>query len=42
MNEVPEIHRILPPGKPMTRDYRPERLNVFIDKDNKIERVYYG
>ncbi|KAI8078957.1 uncharacterized protein B0P05DRAFT_541838 [Gilbertella persicaria] len=40
--ELPQGHRILPPGKPQTRDFRPERLNVFVDENNKITRAYFG
>lgn len=42
MSELPESHRVLPPNAPMTRDYRVDRLNVFIDENSKIENVYYG
>ncbi|CAO3634901.1 unnamed protein product [Mucor hiemalis] len=42
MNELPAGHRLLPPGRPQTRDYRPERLNVFVDENNLINQVYFG
>ncbi|KAI9470752.1 MAG: hypothetical protein EXX96DRAFT_511179 [Benjaminiella poitrasii] len=42
INELPEFHRVLRPGQPQTRDFRPNRLNVFVDDSYKIERVYYG
>lgn len=35
----PEGTRILPPGAPMTMDFRPDRLNIFIGEDGRIERL---
>jgi hypothetical protein len=29
--------RVLEPGSAMTMDYRPARLNVFLDENNRIE-----
>lgn len=34
--------RILHPGKPMTMDYREDRLNILIDKTGKVEKVFCG
>ncbi len=34
--------RVLGPDTPMTMDYRIERLNVDIDKTNKITRIWCG
>ncbi|KAI8368353.1 hypothetical protein EDC96DRAFT_505305 [Choanephora cucurbitarum] len=42
VKELPNGYRVLPPGRPQTRDYRPERLNVFVDADNMITQVYFG
>ncbi|KAF1798853.1 hypothetical protein V8B55DRAFT_1521849 [Mucor lusitanicus] len=42
IKDLPSYHRVLPPGAIMTRDYRLDRLNVFIDDNRKVERVYYG
>ena len=38
----PKVARILRPGMVMTMDYRSERLNVVIGKENTVERVYCG
>ncbi|MBW7922212.1 MAG: hypothetical protein H3C51_08955 [Rubellimicrobium sp.] len=35
----PDGTRILPPGAPMTMDFRPDRLNIFIGEDGLIERL---
>ncbi|KAL9543453.1 hypothetical protein MBANPS3_008112 [Mucor bainieri] len=42
IKDLPSYRRVLPPGAIMTRDYRLDRLNVFIDDSRKVERVYYG
>jgi hypothetical protein len=34
--------RIIRPGTVITMDYRPQRLNVVVDKDNYIETIWYG
>ncbi|MBU0724796.1 MAG: hypothetical protein KJ904_08585 [Alphaproteobacteria bacterium] len=34
--------RVIRPGDAMTRDYRPERVNIFVDAGNRIERITYG
>lgn len=39
---LPEPRRVIFPGQPVTMDYRAERLNVEIGKDDKIARVYCG
>lgn len=38
----PAGSRVLRPGMVMTMDYRRERLNVVIDDDGKVDRVYCG
>jgi hypothetical protein len=38
--EVPT--RILPPGSAMTMDHRPDRLNVDLDEDGRIARIWCG
>ncbi|MCX7864820.1 MAG: I78 family peptidase inhibitor, partial [Novosphingobium sp.] len=34
--------RVIRPGMAVTQDYRPERLNVMLDKDGIIERFTCG
>ncbi|QYX56176.1 hypothetical protein K1T73_14070 [Roseovarius sp. SCSIO 43702] len=34
--------RIIPPDSAVTLDHRPERLNVDIDEDGKITRIWCG
>ena len=34
--------RILPPGSAMTMDHRPDRLNVDLDEDGRISRIWCG
>lgn len=34
--------RILPPGSAMTMDHRPDRLNVDVDEDGLITRIWCG
>ncbi|ORZ03021.1 hypothetical protein BCR43DRAFT_482592 [Syncephalastrum racemosum] len=40
--DLPRNHRVLPPGGVMTMDYRPERLNVYVDENNKVKSVGLG
>lgn len=39
---LPEVTRIIMPGMPVTRDYRPYRLNVYVGESGKIDRVDCG
>ena len=34
--------RILRPGQPMTMDFWPGRINIMIDDDERIERLFCG
>ena len=38
--DLPEGARVLFPTTPATMDYRPDRLNVSVDKTDTITRVY--
>lgn len=38
----PQGTRILRPGMVMTMDYRADRLNVVINEEKKVDRVYCG
>lgn len=40
--QLPETARILPPGSVMTQDFRPDRLNVNLDEDGVIVRIWCG
>lgn len=39
---LPEPRRVIFPGQPVTMDYRADRLNVEIGRDDKVARVYCG
>lgn len=34
--------RPIAPGQPITKDLRPDRLNVELDRENRITRLYCG
>lgn len=34
--------RVLPPGSAMTMDYRAERLNMELDEEDRITRIWCG
>lgn len=34
--------RVVPKGGMMTMDYRPDRLTILLDENEKIERAYVG
>ena len=40
--DLPEGTRVLFPTTPATTDYREDRMNVTVDKADKIARVYCG
>jgi hypothetical protein len=40
--DLPKLHRIIKPKSMVTMDYRPERLNVNVDADNRIVSVRFG
>ncbi|ODV88646.1 hypothetical protein CANCADRAFT_126930 [Tortispora caseinolytica NRRL Y-17796] len=40
--QLPNPHRVLPPGALATRDLIPNRLNVSTDSESIITSVYYG
>ncbi|CAI4211962.1 unnamed protein product [Parascedosporium putredinis] len=37
-----EVCRVIQPGQMVTKDYRPERLNVQVNKDGTVAHVHYG
>lgn len=39
---LPEQARIIPPDSAVTQDYRPDRVNVDVDEDGVILRVWCG
>lgn len=40
--ETGRPNRILRPGQPMTMDYRPDRINVELDDNDIVVRVFCG
>ncbi|KAI9248832.1 hypothetical protein BDA99DRAFT_445938 [Phascolomyces articulosus] len=41
-SELPKLRRVLPPNGVMTMDYRPERLNIHLDHNQKVQSVNFG
>lgn len=39
---LPEGARIIPPGSAVTQDHRPDRLNVDLDENGVISRLWCG
>lgn len=39
---LPQEARIIPPDSAVTQDYRPERVNVDLDEDGVVIRVWCG
>lgn len=42
VNATGRSNRILPPGSAMTMDYRPDRINVELDDNDIVVRVFCG
>ncbi|KAL2106027.1 hypothetical protein VUR80DRAFT_7393 [Thermomyces stellatus] len=40
--DLPPEHRVIKPGMMVTKDFRPERLNVHVDDEGKVSHVYHG
>ncbi|RPA99349.1 hypothetical protein L873DRAFT_1738630 [Choiromyces venosus 120613-1] len=40
--DLPEKHRVIPPGAMVTKDYYPDRLNVHVDGEGNATHVTYG
>lgn len=40
--DLPESHRVIPPGAIVTKDYRPDRLNVHVRDDGTVSHVTHG
>lgn len=40
--ELPEVHRVIPPGAIVTKDYRPDRLNIHVRDDGTVSHVNYA
>ena len=38
--DLPGTTRVVKPGMALTQDYRPDRLNISIDEDGLINRVW--
>ena len=41
-SEIPENARIIRGGSVVTMDFNPDRLNLYLDKDDKVEKQTYG
>lgn len=39
---LPENRRVVRPGMAITMDYQPDRLNIGIDEDEVIDRIWCG
>eukprot|EP00298_Acanthocystis_sp_HF-20_P023103 c31523_g1_i1.p1 GENE.c31523_g1_i1~~c31523_g1_i1.p1 ORF type:complete len:114 (+),score=33.74 c31523_g1_i1:30-344(+) len=40
--ELPENHRVITPGMAVTKDFDPERINVYLDGENVVVDVDYN
>lgn len=40
--QLPLVHRVIPPGSVVTMDYRKERMNVYLDGNGIVKKVKYG
>lgn len=40
--QLPLVHRVIPPGSMVTLDYRKERMNVHLDENDNVKSVKYG
>ncbi|KAH6676897.1 hypothetical protein F5X68DRAFT_213585 [Plectosphaerella plurivora] len=40
--DLPEEHRIIEPGMMVTKDYKPNRLNVHVNEDGTVSHVQHG
>ncbi|EEB05423.2 hypothetical protein SJAG_00437 [Schizosaccharomyces japonicus yFS275] len=40
--ELPPYHRIISPGAMVTKDYRPERINIHITENGLIKQITHG
>ncbi|PWW75672.1 hypothetical protein C7212DRAFT_320648 [Tuber magnatum] len=40
--DLPEKHRVIPPGTLVTMDHHPDRLNVHVDEQGNATHVTFG
>jgi hypothetical protein len=40
--DLPEQCRVISPGTMVTKDFRPERLNVHVKEDGTVSHVHHG
>lgn len=40
--DLPDEHRVIEPGMMVTKDYKPERLNVHLKEDGTVSHVVHG
>jgi hypothetical protein len=40
--QLPLVHRVIPPGSMVTMDYQTDRMNVYLDESDNVKKVKYG
>ena len=40
--DLPQVHRVIPPGAMVTKDWNPDRLNVHVKDDGTVSHVTHG
>ncbi|PKS06697.1 hypothetical protein jhhlp_006771 [Lomentospora prolificans] len=40
--DLPEQCRVIKPGQMVTKDHKPDRLNIQVKEDGTVEHVHYG
>lgn len=40
--DLPDPYRVIAPGTMVTKDFRPERLNVYVREDGIVSHVQYA
>lgn len=40
--DLPESHRVIPPNTMVTKDYNPNRLNVYVTEDRTVTHVQWA
>ncbi|RKF60740.1 hypothetical protein OnM2_048080 [Erysiphe neolycopersici] len=37
--DLPKLHRIIEPNRPMTFEYRPDRLTIYVTEEHVVTKV---